>query len=69
MNAKYKKRLEKMNAAINSLEPSMKREGKKKQRSRSVKLDRFQHNLTSAQSGQARQSWNYYPDEKQAYIS
>lgn len=45
------------------------RQGKKKQRSRNVKLDRFQHNLTNAQSGKARQSWNYYPDEKQAYLA
>lgn len=43
--------------------------GRKRQRSRNEKLDRLQMNLTATQSGRARQSWNYYPDEKQAYIS
>jgi hypothetical protein len=61
MNAKYKKRLERMNAMLTSLEPSMKRAGKKKQRSRSVKLDRLQRNLTGSQSCKARSDFNYFP--------
>lgn len=55
-----------------SLRPSLqdtKVMGRKKQRSRNEKLDRLQMNLTGSESGRARQSWNYYPDEKQAYLS
>lgn len=43
--------------------------GHKIQRSRNEKLDRLQRNLTDSQSCKARASWNYYPDEKQGYVS
>lgn len=66
---KFEARKARILAMLDHPEPSQKRDGKKRQRSRNVKLDRFQHNLTSAQSGRARQSWNYYPDEKQAYLA
>ena len=37
--------------------------GKKKQRTRNVKLDRLQRNLTSSQSSKARSGFNYFPSD------
>lgn len=72
MNAKYAKRKAAMIDMINSREPSERRDGKKKQRSQSVKLDRFQRNLTTSQSGRARGEFTYFPgglfDKPQMFV-
>ena len=60
MNAKYQKRKARMLEMINSREPSERRDGRKKQRSRSVKLNRLQRNLTDTQSGRARGEMTYF---------
>lgn len=78
MSLKHDLRVSKAKGLVNSLRSfedtrrtlkDTKMPGKKTQLSRNEKLDRFQHNLTGSASGKARTSWNYYPDEKKAYIS
>lgn len=58
---KFEARKARIMAMLGHPEPSQKRDGKKKQRSRRVKLDRFQHNLTNGQTCKARSTFNYFP--------
>jgi hypothetical protein len=65
MNAKYLKRLNRMNAILSepyerNTSVRVLRAGKKKQRTRNVKLDRLQRNLTGSQSAKARSDFNYF---------
>jgi hypothetical protein len=66
---KFEQRKARILAILESGEPSERRDGKKRQRSRNEKLDRFQRNLTTSPAGNARQSWNYHPEIKQAFVS
>ena len=50
------------NTSVNTLKA-----GKKKQRTRNVKLDRLQRNLTSSQSTKARSDFNYFPSDIYGY--
>lgn len=58
---KFEARKKRILAMLEHPEPSQKRDGKKRQRSRNVKLDRFQHNLTNGQTCKGRASFNYFP--------
>ena len=69
MSKQFEQRKIRMEAMLSSGEPSQKRDGKKRQRTRREKVDRYQRNLTTSPQGKAREGWNYYPDEKKAYIS
>ena len=61
MSKAFEQRKARIEAMICSREPSERRDGKKKQRSQAVKLNRLQRNLTNVQSGRARGERTYFP--------